>query len=425
MPSILKKRLSVNTNDATRNELKNRTIMHIDYDSFFASVEQQANPFLRGIPIGVTGSSLTKGVVCAASKEAKKCGVKTAMPMFKAKQICPQIIGVKGDHTKYSYVSKRSLEIFKKYTDLVEPFSIDESFIDVTKTVKFFDNPINLAKQIKKDIENEFGKYITCSVGISNNKLLAKAVTDLKKPNGIYQVAQTNLAETLKILKLSDFCGIGPRIEKRLNNLNIYTIQDLQNTPEEILYKEFGNIESQFLKNLSFGMDYSKVSAATTKRRPKSLSHQHTLSKNTKSLEIIKINLRRLAEMVAGRLRNQNMYGKTISLYLRDSNRKGYGQRTTINPCTNEGLIIFKAAEKMLTDINWNKETRLIGIGISNLVYEHEFPLYLLNEQKKSESRTKALDLINNKFGDFTLVPADTLRADRTKGKISSFLRHK
>ncbi|MCA9750417.1 MAG: DNA polymerase IV, partial [Romboutsia sp.] len=162
-----------------------RVIMHIDYDSFFASVEQQVNPKLRGRPIAVGGSSVRRGIVCAASREAKKLGVKTAMPLFKAKEICPDLIMVRGDGTKYKHIQKESLKIFAKYTDKVEPFSIDEAFLDVTATVSFFPSVRDMALRIKEDIKNNFGEYITCSIGIGPNKLVAKLVSDLEKPNGI------------------------------------------------------------------------------------------------------------------------------------------------------------------------------------------------------------------------------------------------
>ncbi|MFZ5424802.1 MAG: DNA polymerase IV [Patescibacteria group bacterium] len=415
--------LNKNTNLRQKNT-KNRVILHIDYDSFFASVEQQANPFLRNKPIGITGSSLSRAIICAASKEAKVFGVKTGMPLFKAKELCPNILPVKGDGTKYTYIQKESLKIFNEYTDLIEPFSIDEAFLDITHILKNFESSKAIALDIKNKVKKKFGPYITCSIGIAPNKLIAKLVSDMEKPNGIVEVTQENLLSILEKASLRDFCGIGRQIEYRLNNLGVYSVCDLQNIDIETLYKAFGNVESAFLKNLSYGVDYSRVSKAEIKKAPKSIGHQHTLNKNTKDLQIIKRNLRKLSEMVARRLRRNKMAGKTISLYLRDASKKGYHQDFTIATYTEDGKVIYDTTVKILANMHWNRETRLVGVSISNLIKKKSLPLYLLPEYQRNEKLIKTSDLINNKFGEFTIVTADTLQADNTKGKISSFLKH-
>lgn len=401
-----------------------RVIMHIDYDSFFASVEQQVNPKLRGKPIAVGGSSVRRGIVCAASREAKKLGVKTAMPLFKAKEICPNLIMVRGDGTKYKYIQKESLRIFANYTDKVEPFSIDEAFLDVTATVNFFPSVRDMALKIKEDIRNNFGEYITCSIGIGPNKLVAKLVSDLEKPNGIVIVTPNNMQEILTGVELEDFCGIGKRLGQRLRDLNINTVEDLQKTPLYLLYQHFGNVAGSFLKNASLGIHVDEVKSGEYKRPIKSISHQHTLLNNTKNPQIILYNIRRLTEMVAKRARNNNMLGKTVHLALRDSERGWEGFRKSLPRYTNSSIIMYRAIERLYEQIHWNKETRLVGVGISNLIQEkyNMTPLFL--EDQKNEKVIEAMDIINNKFGSFTIIPACTLKADETKNKISSFLRH-
>lgn len=401
-----------------------RKIFHIDFDSFFASVEQQDHPELRGKPIGVTGSSLTKGVICAASREAKKFGVKTAMPVFKAKEICPQIIPVRGCFVRYQEIHNKSLEILKTYTDLIEPFSIDEFFIDMTKTMKFFGNEEETIFKMKQDFYKAFGAYITVSVGNGPNKLLAKLSSDINKPNGFFIVTRQNVNQLLERTPLTDFCGIGRQIEKRLNSLGIKNILQLQKTPNEKLYREFGNLESIFLKNLSFGLDNTPVRHVEYKELPKSIGHQHTLSKNTKDPEEIKRNIQRLSDMVGKRLRDNKMVGKTIGLYIRDCDFKGSFERKTINPATESTQKIYEIAEKLFVKTGIKKEIRLVGVSISNLQLKDLTPLPLFTEDVKEENRNKAMDLINDKFGEFTIMPANTLLADQTKGKISSFLRH-
>lgn len=412
-----------------------KVILHVDYDSFFASVEQQTNPFLRNRPIGVTGSSLKRGIICAASREAKKFGVKTAMPVFKAKEICPQIFIVKGDGTKYSYIHDKSLEIFGKYTDLVEAFSIDEAFLDITKTYKFFGAPQDVAGKIKLDIKKSFGDFITCSIGIAPNKLMAKLVSDVNKPNGLFTLTPDNILEILKSSDLTAFCGIGKHIYERLLKLGINTVENLQQINSNILYKEFGDAESRFLKSLSFGVDYHDVQNIEYERPVKSISHQHTLDKNTKDPKVIKSNLRRLAEMVVKRLRAHKITGRTIHVALKDKEKRYYGQRTTLANPTDNGQIIYEVAEKLFDRFNWKekdkisniaiyKETRFVAIGISNLIENSFVNLPLFQKDQTQQKILTILDKVNDKWGDFTLVPASTLAADRTKGKISSFLKH-
>lgn len=404
-----------------------KVIMHIDYDSFFASVEQQANPFIRNKPVIVTGSSIRRGIACAASKEAKKLGIKTATPVFKAKQICPNIIVVKGDGTKYTYIHKQSLKIFNKYTDLVEPFSIDEAFLDVSDTLKFFGSIENVANSIKKDIKNKFGEYITCSIGVAPNKLIAKLVSEINKPNGLFIANEKNLEKILQNISLRDFCGIGHKIEIKLNKLGVYNVSDLQKIDINILYNEFGNVSGSFLKNASLGISYDNVSHISKKRKPKSISHQHTLYKNTKNKKIIKSNITRLATMVVSRLRKHNMKTSKVSLWIRDSNKISYGENISISRYIDTNYEIFKIVnilfDKLYIKIK-TKEIRLVAIGLSDLKEKNNISNTLFIEDVIQERLNQTIDDINNRFGRFTIVQANTLLADTTKTKISSFLKH-
>ena len=399
-------------------------IFHIDYDSFFASVEQQDNPKLRGRPIGVTGSSLSRGVVCAASKEAKKFGVRTAMPLFKARQICPQIIPVRGNFSRYQEIHNTTLQILNNYTDLIEPFSIDEFFIDMTQTLKFFGNAENAIAKLKSEVLREFGEVITISVGVAPNKLLAKLASDINKPDGVFMINRQNVKSVLRSTPLRAFCGIGGQIEKRLNKIGVLNIPDLQRISMDQLYYEFGNVESRFLKNLSFGIDDSPVAHVEYEEVPKSIGHQHTLDRNTSDPEVIRRNIQRLSDMVGRRLRRHEMVGRTVSLSLRDSDFRGYHERKTVNPATDSSQRIYEVAAGIFNEIGWAKETRLVGVAIGNLELKAQTPLPLFTKDLKEERVNEAMDTVNDRFGEFTIVPANTLLADETKGKISSFLRH-
>ncbi len=402
-----------------------KTILHIDFDSFFASVEQQANPFLRGKPIAITGSNLKRGIACTASREAKKLGVKTGMPMFKVRELCPHIIPIKGDGSKYIYIQRESLKIFAKYTDLVEPFSIDEAFLDVTNTLKFFKSAQNITYLIKRDILQAFGPYVTCSIGIGPNKLLAKLVSSINKPNGVYEVTPENVQHTLRSVELQDFCGIGPRLTTHLAKLGITTVMQLQNAPLTLLYGSFGSVTGSFLKNTSFGQNYGEVKTIDYTRPVKSISHQHTLHKNTQDPAIIKANFLRLSEMVAKRLRKQEMVGKTIYMGIRTADRtKSFGSRTTLKTHTDSTRVIYHTAVSLFDSLAYKQELRLISVGISNLVQKHNSMLPLFPADQTLLNLDQTLDRINDKWGSYTIISAKTLLADTTKGKISSFLKH-
>lgn len=398
-------------------------IFHIDYDSFFASVEQQDNPKLRGEPIGITNS--TRGIICTASKEAKKVGVKTGMPFFKAKKICPQLLPVPGNFQRYEEINKKSLEIFEKYTDRVEAFSIDEAFLDMTKTLKFHEGIEDAIFKIKKDIHNEFGAYITCSVGVGPNKLLAKLCSDINKPNGFFIVTDDNLKHLLDRTPLTDFCGIGRQTKLKLAEMGIESVQQLRKISDQKLRRVFGNKKTEFLKNLSLGVGETDVNFSQYKAKPKSIGHQHTLDKNTTNNKVIKANLQKLGDMVAKRLRNQKMAGRTISISLRDKDFKNYKERTTIPRHIDTSAEIYNVASKLFDSLSWKKETRLVGISISNLVPKDQTPLPLFDETQKKERIDKVLDEINSEFGDFTLVKGNTILADNVKHKGGSFLKHK
>lgn len=401
----------------------NQVILHIDYDSFFALVEQQANPYLRGKPIAITGNSIKKGVACTASIEAKKLGIKTGMPMFKVKKICPDIIAIKGDFKKYTYIHKESLKIFEKYTDLVEPFSIDEAFLDVTSTVKFFQNPLRIVKLIKKDIQEKFGPYITCSVGIGPNKLLAKLVSDFNKPNGVFIINQENMQEVLKSVELRDFCGIGHQLTNRLEEMNINTVSDLQKTPLYTLYKKFGKVTGSFLKNVSYGIDYSHVKSLEYKKSPKSISHQHTLHKTTSDIKLIKSNLLTLTSMVCKRLRNNKMYASMVFVVLKNKQGQTFAKNKNFHT-TNISKYIYKQVSAIIDSLNFKGECRFVSIGLTKLTKRQNTPIHLFPQNEAEKTINTTIDRINDKWGDSTIRSASTLIADSQKSKMGSFLKY-
>jgi len=208
-----------------------RTIFHIDMDSYFATCEQQANPFLRGKPIAVSGHPSRRTVVAAASVEAKRFGVKSAMSIQEAKRLCPNLYFVLGDPEKYVHLTKKIINIFLSYTNLVEVVSIDEAFMDATDIQKRHGGAIKIAKEIKKRLKQEIGDWMQCSIGIAPNKTIAKLCSGLKKPNGLVVITEKEIPFLLKKIELTDLWGIGTKTKQRLALMNIHTTTDLQKTP--------------------------------------------------------------------------------------------------------------------------------------------------------------------------------------------------
>lgn len=397
-----------------------RSIMHIDFNSYFATVEQQANPKLRGKAVGVTGGDrMHRTVLGAASIEAKRFGVKTGMQLWQAKKLCPRLILVPGDSDKYLAVTKRFLNILKDYGPYLEVFSIDEAFI---QCVSISENQcISIALEIKKRIRLEVGEWITCSIGISYNKLMAKLAGSLQKPDGL--VVISNQQEAIKILdkiELDEICGIGPRIKKRLNNLGIFNFFQLRQVPLKALLAAFKSY-GQVLYNMSRGIDDSPIMPFYEKEEVKSIGHRHTINYDTGDQEEIKQILLKLSEMVARRLRRKNLLGKTIHCWYRSAVFLGEGMQIT-TPFTYDGLEIFKAAWKAFQTL-WNGEKiRMVGVSVSNLKPTTPQTLSLLPETSKRETMLRVIDMVNDKYGEFTLQRGILLTSAKIRRKPNPFL---
>ncbi|MDO8570321.1 MAG: DNA polymerase IV [Candidatus Daviesbacteria bacterium] len=444
------------------------TILHIDMNSFFASVEQQANPKLRGKPIGVTGGDReTRTVLCTASYEAKKMGVKTGMQIWEAKKICPDLIIIQSNHDKYLSVTTKFLNIFKDYTDKLEVFSIDEAFLEVTSpviarspwqpwqshttkdcfVVNTPRNDIMIAQEIKQRLKDEIGECITCSIGISYNKLMAKLAGSLKKPDGLVIIPdQKEAIKVLDKIELDDICGIGPATKKRLFNMGITDFRTLRKVPKSCLVSSFKSY-GEILYNMARGIDHSPIKTFFEKDEVKSIGHRLTIDHDTSDLLEIKQILLKLCELVGNRLRAKKLSAKTIHCWYRNAlsssvipakagiqnawipgqarddkiNFTGNNMQITILP-TSDGLQIFKTAWEIFQSI-WNEDKiRMIGISVSNLKPDYFATLSLLPETRKQETMQKAIDKINNKYGDFTLQRAVLLKSTPIKRTPNPFL---
>ncbi|HEX8931528.1 MAG TPA: DNA polymerase IV, partial [Patescibacteria group bacterium] len=390
-----------------------RLILHIDFDSFFASVEQQDNPLYRNRPIGVTA---THGRTCiiAASREAKKMGVKSPSRTVEAKKICPAIIFVPAHFVRYWEISKKFIKICDEFSPTVEIFSIDEVFMDVTLTAKLFGGVEGLIQKLKQRLREEIGEYITASVGISHNKLLAKLASGINKPNGIFQITHENLSTVYRSAKLTDICGIGFRIEKRLNNLGIYNLLQLQKASLSALSAEFGQVEGEFLHKVGLGFDDTQVLPYAQSPEVKSVGRQYCLPQNEYDQRRVLQNIYELCEEIAIKLRRLNKKARTVGIYL-GGNKNVYG-RQTVTRYLNTGKAIFEICQSVLSQDSLlviPTYVRRIGISVSNLVNKNAVPAPLFLREQKEEKINQIIDKVNAKFGDHTIRNGFLLYADK------------
>ena len=378
----------------------NRTILHIDQNAFFASVEQQANPELRGKPIAVVGGH-GRTVITTSSYEARAKGVKTGMAIWEGKRTCPELIIVVGDNKKYQHTSTKINEIFRDYTPEVEAFSIDESWLDVTHSLSIFGSAESIAYQIKSRIRHQFG--ITCSIGIAPNKLLAKLASDMQKPDGLTIIKQEDISRLLERMPVGELCGIGKKTAYQLKVMCINTCGELGRCDEARLTRKFG-IVGRRLKEMGQGVDNSPVIQFGEEDDVKSVGHSSTLERDISDPVEIRRFLLQLSEMVGSRARRYNLSGKTIHLYVRYADFfSSWGKQTTLKNYINLSDEIYKAALSILDTVELEQPVRLLGVTISNLKHQAE-QLPLFEEERKKLFATQAMDKINDRFGTMAVT---------------------
>ena len=384
-------------------------ILHIDMDAFFASVEQQINPALKGKPL-IVGSRDKKynTVVAASSYEAKAYGIKSGMPSYEAFKLCPHAEFVACDSAKYAHVSREIFELLQAYSPHVKHSTIDEFDLEIAGLEHIFGPCLNLGKLIKKHIREALG--LNCSIGIAPTWILAKLGTKIRKPDGLILINDANLDSVISGLPVEKICGIGPALTTYLATLGIMTCDQLKKIPQEILINNFGRSTGQWLyhilrteKNLSYNQ--SVISEPRTlSPGPISISHSYTLPRETTNRETISAWLRMLSEMVAERARKSRFLGHTISLWISSKNESCLRQKTCQIP-TNDGWEIFARSRAILSQKKGTfLRVRALGVTLSGLISDEALPLLI--EQKKREALLKAIDNINAKYGDWTLSPA-------------------
>jgi DNA polymerase IV len=339
-----------------------KKIIHIDMDAFYASVEQRDFPEYRNKPLVVGGSPQGRGVVAAASYEARKFGIRSAMPASRAIKLCPQAVFVKPRFEVYKEVSYQIREIFFDYTDLVEPLSLDEAYLDVTENHKKNPSATLIAREIKRKIKEE--TELTASAGVAANKFLAKIASDMDKPDGLFVITPDMAQEFIEELKIGDFYGVGKATRQKMESLGIKTGADLKKWEEVDLVKQFGKSGHHYYR-IARGIDNRTVNPD---RIRKSIGKERTFSEDISDLEWIGEFLDQLSEKISQSMQNLDAAGKTITLKVRYKNFETVTRSITLGHYTNSAEELSSMAKKLLTETEAGiREVRLLGISVSSL----------------------------------------------------------
>ena len=343
-----------------KEELLQRKIIHVDMDAFYASVEQLDNPELRGKPIAVGGTS-KRGVVSAASYEARKFGVRSAMSSVIAIQNCPDLIFVKSNFKRYHEVSNQIRKIFYEYTDKVEPLSLDEAYLDVTENKKGNPSASLIAKEIRKKIKEVTG--LNASAGISINKFIAKVASDINKPNGQKTVPPNEVIDFLEKLDIKKFFGVGKVTVQKMYRHGIFTGKDLKEKSKEYLDEHFGK-SGRFYYQVVRGNHFSEVKTSRTR---KSLAAERTFSENISSEIFMIKKLEDIAKEVEKRLKKSKVAGKTVTLKIKYSDFTLQTRSKTLPYYISDKNVMVETVKELLYQSTMKNSVRLLGISLSNL----------------------------------------------------------
>jgi DNA polymerase-4 len=369
-----------------------RKIIHVDMDAFFAAIEQRDDPSLRGKPVIVGGTPEGRGVVSAASYEARAYGVHSAMPTVTARRLCPHGVFLPVNGRKYRDVSRQVMAILRDFTPLVEPLSLDEAFLDVTGSEGLFGPAEEIGRAIKRRIREEL--QLTASVGLAPNKFLAKLASDLKKPDGFVVVPEDGVEAFVRPLPIGRLWGVGKKTEQRLTRLGVRTIGDLAALPVEVLRQRFG-APGEHLHRLAQGLDDSPVEPGG---EPKSISAETTFAQDVNDPDMLRSTLLSLSEDVGRRLRAEGFVARTIKLKLRFESFETLTRNLTIADPTDSDTVIFRTAWSLLERHKRpGRKVRLIGVGVSNITRLRQLGLF--DAGRKDDRVSEALDHVRTRFG--------------------------
>jgi DNA polymerase-4 len=395
-----------------------RAILHLDLDAFYASVEQLDDPGLRGRPVIVGGTS-GRGVVCAASYEARRFGVRSAMPTARARRLCPDGVFLPPRFDRYAALSERIFEIYRRYTPLVEPLSLDEAFLDVSASRALHGGGADIARAIKAEVRGTCG--LAVSAGIAEVKLAAKIATDLGKPDGLVEVSPGGVAAFLAPLPVSRLWGVGRVTEEALRAIGIGTIGDLARTPELALAAAVGASHARGLRALAQGEDPREV---VPDEAAKSLGSEDTFGEDLRDRAALERELLAQAARVGRRLRAAGLAGHVVTLKVKYSDFAAITRRTTLARPTDDDHAIADAARRLLDRADLSRPVRLTGISVSGFADAAErgqLDLFGAEpaappEDERRRALNAAVDRLADRFGDGTVRPADLAGKPRRGG---------
>ncbi|MGI5292421.1 DNA polymerase IV [Nonomuraea polychroma] len=382
-------------------------ILHVDMDAFFASVELLERPELRGHPV-IVGSPAGRGVVLSATYEARAFGVHSAMPMSRARRLCPQATIIPPSHGKYSEVSKGVMEIFHAITPLVEPIASDEAFLDVGGARRRLGSPAAVAAMIREQVLDRYG--ITCSVGVASSKFVAKLASKQCKPDGLLVVPADQVVDFLHPLPVSALWGVGERTEQSLVRLGIRTVGDLARVPPATLQRELGHAAGGHLAALAWGRDERPVSSHVP---DKSIGNEETFATDVDDPEVIRRELLRLSERVAARMRKGGHVGRTVSVKLRRADFTTITRSRTLREATDVAQVIYTTACELYRAAGLERvRLRLVGVRMENLrpAEEATHQLGLGERETGWREAEQAMDKAIRRFGPDAVLPASLVR---------------
>jgi DNA polymerase IV len=391
-----------------------RTILHVDMDAFFVSVELLRRPELRGRPV-VVGGSGDRGVVAAASYEARAYGVFSAMPSARARRLCPHAVFLPGDHARYAEVSERVMAIFRSFTPLVEPLSLDEAFLDVTGAQRALGDGREIGRAIRAAVLEE--ERLTCSVGVAASKMVAKLASEAAKPAatpagpvpgaGVHVVPPGDEASFLRPLPARALWGVGPATLARLERLGVRTVGDIADLPERALVGALGSANGRHIGRLARGIDARPVEP---EQRAKSIGHEETFPADHHDAQVLDREVVRMADAVAWRLRRDGRAARTVTLKVRFGDFRTITRSATLPAPVEDGPALARAAGALLAEVDPTPGVRLLGVTASGLVEAGARQLTFDDASRPSWHEVSgAVDAIRARFGGRAIGPASAV----------------
>jgi DNA polymerase-4 len=389
--------------------MADQVIIHCDMDAFYASVAELDDPTLRGKPV-VVGAGI-RGVVLSANYAARKYVIRAAMPVGRAKRMAPNAIFVSPDHQRYSEISEKVMQIFSSFTPFVEPLSLDEAFLDITGAQKLLGTPREIGQAIRKRVHEECG--ITCSVGIAPNKFIAKLASGHCKPNGLLEIKADRILIFLHPLPVSDLWGVGPKTAEQLQRLGLKTVSDLANMPLDTLKRALGDATGEHLYELSWGRDFRSV---IPDEPDKSISAAETFSYDIEDPEIILREYLRLTEKASARLRDKELYAKTISIKVRFADFSTITRSKTLPLPISSTQEIYQVVKDLYQALKLDRaRLRLVGVSLENLRESAPQQLMLGQRDKGWREAESAIDRATERFGEESVRPARLFRKGKSE----------